>query len=81
MEAYIRALGLSGQGTYDAQGNAFDRALLGVTIGPALAEIAHGRPPPTHLFPSLADIRAVGEEACAMARSAGLPAHPAPYPH
>ncbi len=51
MSPYIGQLGLTERQTFDAQGNAFDRAIVGVRAGRLLAVWAHGGRIPWHEYP------------------------------
>ena len=46
------ALGLSPQELYDAQGNAFDRAIVGVRLGPSVHDILATPDHPRHRYPT-----------------------------
>ena len=49
---YLRTLGLTGAQLYDAQGNAFDRCIVGLRLGPTIARWLAGGDVPVHHYPS-----------------------------
>ena len=52
MLPYLRSLGLTDTQIYNAQGNSFDRAIVGLRLGPIVARWLAGGDIPTHVFPT-----------------------------
>ena len=66
-------LQLSPRDLYDAQGNAFDRAIIGYRLGPAVAAWLRDEPPPSplpswrHAYPDAAELYYIYDDlACAV---------------
>ena len=77
IETHLHTLGLSERDAYDAQGNAFDRNIVGVRCGAALQGWLGGQPlPPVHHYPTIPQLHALFRTTAA-AVTAGWPnAHP-----
>jgi len=56
MLPYLAGLGLDDRTLFDAQGNAFDRALLGARLGGHIGTWLAGASLPRHVFPSAHDV-------------------------
>ena len=80
MGAYLDGLRLSERSLFDAQGNAFDRAILGVRIGRALAAWVSGGSVPSHSFPTPDQVRRIYNQLASEVAAAGHEPHPHPIP-
>eukprot|EP00975_Prorocentrum_lima_P005433 1173627-Prorocentrum_lima.AAC.1 len=62
MLSYLRNIGLEGTRLFDAQGNHFDRGIIGLRVGPHLQVWAAGRDLAHHTYPPDQAIRACHAE-------------------
>ena len=65
---YASALGLSPRDLYDAQGNAFDRAIVGVRLGPSFQDVLATPDRPRHRYPTPTALCALYDDTAAAVR-------------
>ena len=81
MEAYFEALQLpTEEAVYNAQGNRFDRNLIGARAGRAIIGWLRGEPLPAHTFPDPHTVMRIWQDMASSLRAQGLApaAQPAP---
>ena len=77
LEPYLHTLGLTDREAYDAQGNAFDRNIVGIRCGAALQGWLNEHPPtPTHVYPTIAELHTLFRNTAIAVRDSWGDSHP-----